>query len=176
MCNMCSKTKKTTETWAQGSETMTWSQRQGWKNNHIHVCSVWRFQKRSPATLSVTAPPSALCYAKIGQGVRISHITSTFTQQLVPSVLTQSSRVCLFAQEHVGVRLRTFSVVTLAQLMGMFLRFGQRDTSILMTSSIGDPAEKLRDDMSPTRERAELRSVHYFMNWLADIECRYKIR
>ncbi|KAF0035356.1 hypothetical protein F2P81_013114 [Scophthalmus maximus] len=38
------------------------------------------------------------------------------------------------------------------------IRFGQRDTSILMTSSIGDPAEKLRDDMSPTRERAELRS------------------
>ncbi|XP_035488823.1 somatoliberin isoform X2 [Scophthalmus maximus] len=37
------------------------------------------------------------------------------------------------------------------------IRFGQRDTSILMTSSIGDPAEKLRDDMSPTRERAELR-------------------
>ncbi|XP_056257747.1 somatoliberin [Seriola aureovittata] len=38
------------------------------------------------------------------------------------------------------------------------IRFGQRDTSILMTSSINNPAEKLRDDTSPPRERAELRS------------------
>ncbi|XP_035008569.1 somatoliberin [Hippoglossus stenolepis] len=38
------------------------------------------------------------------------------------------------------------------------IRFGQRDTSFLMTSSISDPAEKLQDDMSHPRERAELRS------------------
>ncbi|XP_071349610.1 somatoliberin [Trachinotus anak] len=38
------------------------------------------------------------------------------------------------------------------------IRFGQRDTSILMTSSINNPAEKLRDDTSPPREQAELRS------------------
>ncbi|XP_058488182.1 somatoliberin isoform X2 [Solea solea] len=37
------------------------------------------------------------------------------------------------------------------------IRFGQRDTCILMTSSINDPAEKLQDDTSPPRERAELR-------------------
>lgn len=41
----------------------------------------------------------------------------------------------------------------------MFLRFGQRDTSILMTSSIKNPAEQLEEDMSPRRELAELRSV-----------------
>ncbi|KAK9528543.1 hypothetical protein VZT92_012696 [Zoarces viviparus] len=38
------------------------------------------------------------------------------------------------------------------------IRFGQRDTSILMTSSMKNPAEQLEDDMSPPRERAELRS------------------
>ncbi|XP_019942135.2 somatoliberin [Paralichthys olivaceus] len=38
------------------------------------------------------------------------------------------------------------------------IRFGQRDMSILMTSSINDPAEKLPGDMSHPRERAELRS------------------
>ncbi|XP_040889038.1 somatoliberin isoform X1 [Toxotes jaculatrix] len=40
------------------------------------------------------------------------------------------------------------------------IRFGQRDTSILMTSSINNQAEnleKLRDDTSPPGERAELR-------------------
>ncbi|KAM4588691.1 somatoliberin isoform 3-T4 [Odontesthes bonariensis] len=36
-------------------------------------------------------------------------------------------------------------------------RFGQRDTSILMTSSIKYPAEKLEEDTRPPRERAELR-------------------
>uniref|UniRef100_A0A3P8VED5 Somatoliberin n=2 Tax=Cynoglossus semilaevis TaxID=244447 RepID=A0A3P8VED5_CYNSE len=38
------------------------------------------------------------------------------------------------------------------------IRFGQRDTSILMTSSIHNPAEKLRDDMSLARQQAALRS------------------
>ncbi|KAM6947893.1 somatoliberin [Lycodopsis pacificus] len=38
------------------------------------------------------------------------------------------------------------------------IRFGQRDTSILMTSSMKNPAEQLEDDMSPPRERAALRS------------------
>ncbi|XP_040015644.1 somatoliberin isoform X2 [Xiphias gladius] len=38
------------------------------------------------------------------------------------------------------------------------IRFGQRDTSILMTSSINNPAENLRDDTSPPGERAEFRS------------------
>ncbi|XP_045932381.1 somatoliberin [Micropterus dolomieu] len=38
------------------------------------------------------------------------------------------------------------------------IRFGQRDTSILMTSSIKDPAEQLEEDRSPPRERAESRS------------------
>ncbi|XP_051269969.1 somatoliberin isoform X1 [Dicentrarchus labrax] len=38
------------------------------------------------------------------------------------------------------------------------IRFGQRDTSILMTSSIKNPAEQLEEDTSPPRERAELRS------------------
>uniref|UniRef100_A0A8P4JZE3 Somatoliberin n=2 Tax=Dicentrarchus labrax TaxID=13489 RepID=A0A8P4JZE3_DICLA len=37
------------------------------------------------------------------------------------------------------------------------IRFGQRDTSILMTSSIKNPAEQLEEDTSPPRERAELR-------------------
>ncbi|GLD62143.1 somatoliberin [Lates japonicus] len=38
------------------------------------------------------------------------------------------------------------------------IRFGQRDTSILMTSSINNPAEKQRGDTSPPMEQAELRS------------------
>ncbi|XP_026205046.1 somatoliberin isoform X2 [Anabas testudineus] len=38
----------------------------------------------------------------------------------------------------------------------MFLRFGQRDTSILMTSSIKNPSEQLLEDASPPR--AESRS------------------
>ncbi|XP_053172289.1 somatoliberin [Scomber japonicus] len=38
------------------------------------------------------------------------------------------------------------------------IRFGQRDTSILMTSSLKDPAEQLEEDAGPHRERAELRS------------------
>ncbi|XP_068450995.1 somatoliberin [Clinocottus analis] len=38
------------------------------------------------------------------------------------------------------------------------IRFGQRDTSILMTSSVENPAEQLEYDTSPPRERAELRS------------------
>nr|XP_040060476.1 somatoliberin [Gasterosteus aculeatus aculeatus]XP_040060477.1 somatoliberin [Gasterosteus aculeatus aculeatus] len=38
------------------------------------------------------------------------------------------------------------------------IRFGQRDTSILMTSSVENPAEQQEDDTSPPRERAELRS------------------
>uniref|UniRef100_A0A665WFC1 Somatoliberin n=1 Tax=Echeneis naucrates TaxID=173247 RepID=A0A665WFC1_ECHNA len=38
------------------------------------------------------------------------------------------------------------------------IRFGQGDTSILMTSSINNPAEKLQDNTSPPRERTELRS------------------
>uniref|UniRef100_A0A3P8U2R2 Somatoliberin n=1 Tax=Amphiprion percula TaxID=161767 RepID=A0A3P8U2R2_AMPPE len=38
------------------------------------------------------------------------------------------------------------------------IRFGQRDTSILMTSSIKNPAEQLEEDRRPPRERAELRS------------------
>lgn len=42
---------------------------------------------------------------------------------------------------------------------GLFLRFGQRDTSILMTSSLKDPAEQLEEDAGPHRERAELRSA-----------------
>ncbi|XP_072239310.1 somatoliberin isoform X2 [Leuresthes tenuis] len=37
------------------------------------------------------------------------------------------------------------------------VRFGQRDTSILMTSSIKYPAEQLEEDTRPPRERAELR-------------------
>ncbi|XP_074533417.1 somatoliberin [Halichoeres trimaculatus] len=37
-------------------------------------------------------------------------------------------------------------------------RFGQTDTSILMTSSIKNPVEQLEDDASSSRERAELRS------------------
>uniref|UniRef100_A0A3Q3QJJ0 Somatoliberin n=1 Tax=Monopterus albus TaxID=43700 RepID=A0A3Q3QJJ0_MONAL len=37
------------------------------------------------------------------------------------------------------------------------IRFGQRNT-ILMTSSIKNPAEQLQEDMSPPREKAELRS------------------
>ncbi|XP_040015638.1 somatoliberin isoform X1 [Xiphias gladius] len=39
------------------------------------------------------------------------------------------------------------------------IRFGQRDTSILMTSSINNPAENLRDDTSPPGERAEFRTA-----------------
>uniref|UniRef100_UPI0037E9813D somatoliberin isoform X1 n=1 Tax=Semicossyphus pulcher TaxID=241346 RepID=UPI0037E9813D len=38
------------------------------------------------------------------------------------------------------------------------IRFGQTDTSILMTSSIKNPEEQLEEDMSPHREGAELRS------------------
>ncbi|XP_026163363.1 somatoliberin [Mastacembelus armatus] len=38
------------------------------------------------------------------------------------------------------------------------IRFGQRDTSILMTSSIKNPVEQLQEDASRPRERAELRS------------------
>ncbi|XP_037347125.2 somatoliberin isoform X2 [Pungitius pungitius] len=38
------------------------------------------------------------------------------------------------------------------------IRFGQRDTSILMTSSVENPAEQRQDDTSLPRERAELRS------------------
>nr|AYN77825.1 growth hormone-releasing hormone [Scatophagus argus] len=43
------------------------------------------------------------------------------------------------------------------------IRFGQRDTSILMTSSIKNPAEaeQLEEDTSPPRELAELRSVRH---------------
>nr|XP_033483638.1 somatoliberin isoform X2 [Epinephelus lanceolatus] len=37
------------------------------------------------------------------------------------------------------------------------IRFGQRDTSILMTSSIKNPSEQLEEETSPPRERAELR-------------------
>ncbi|KAM8917436.1 somatoliberin isoform 1-T2 [Spinachia spinachia] len=37
------------------------------------------------------------------------------------------------------------------------VRFGQRDTSILMTSSVENPAEQLEDNTSLPRERAELR-------------------
>uniref|UniRef100_UPI0037E7BA5A somatoliberin isoform X2 n=1 Tax=Semicossyphus pulcher TaxID=241346 RepID=UPI0037E7BA5A len=37
------------------------------------------------------------------------------------------------------------------------IRFGQTDTSILMTSSIKNPEEQLEEDMSPHREGAELR-------------------
>ncbi|XP_076606237.1 somatoliberin isoform X3 [Chaetodon auriga] len=37
------------------------------------------------------------------------------------------------------------------------IRFGQRDTSILMTSSMKNPAEQLEEDTSPPRELAELR-------------------
>uniref|UniRef100_A0A3P8ZA32 Somatoliberin n=1 Tax=Esox lucius TaxID=8010 RepID=A0A3P8ZA32_ESOLU len=41
----------------------------------------------------------------------------------------------------------------------MFLpRFGQRDTSILMTSSIGQPIHLRRENNSALRQRAELRS------------------
>ncbi len=47
----------------------------------------------------------------------------------------------------------------MVQLMGIFPRFGQRDTSILMTSSMKNPAEQLEEDTSPPRELAELRSV-----------------
>ncbi|XP_034538349.1 somatoliberin isoform X1 [Notolabrus celidotus] len=38
------------------------------------------------------------------------------------------------------------------------IRFGQTDTSILMTSSIKNPAEQLEEDTRSPRERAELRS------------------
>ncbi|XP_028262522.1 somatoliberin [Parambassis ranga] len=38
------------------------------------------------------------------------------------------------------------------------IRFGQRDTSILMTSAIKNPADQLEEDMHPARGRAELRS------------------
>nr|AMR58937.1 growth hormone-releasing hormone [Epinephelus coioides] len=38
------------------------------------------------------------------------------------------------------------------------IRFGQRDTSILMTSSIKNPSEQLEEETSPPREQAELRS------------------
>uniref|UniRef100_A0A8C3AN40 Somatoliberin n=2 Tax=Cyclopterus lumpus TaxID=8103 RepID=A0A8C3AN40_CYCLU len=38
------------------------------------------------------------------------------------------------------------------------IRFGQRNTSILMTSSVKNPAEQLEDDTSPSRERSELRT------------------
>eukprot|EP00064_Thunnus_orientalis_P010784 superscaffoldBa00001495_g10811 len=41
------------------------------------------------------------------------------------------------------------------------IRFGQRDTSILMTSSLKNPAEQLEEDTSPRRERAELRSARH---------------
>ncbi|XP_072239309.1 somatoliberin isoform X1 [Leuresthes tenuis] len=41
------------------------------------------------------------------------------------------------------------------------VRFGQRDTSILMTSSIKYPAEQLEEDTRPPRERAELRSERH---------------
>ncbi|XP_047439604.1 somatoliberin [Mugil cephalus] len=37
------------------------------------------------------------------------------------------------------------------------IRFGRRDTSILMTSSIKNPGERLQDDTCPQRGRAELR-------------------
>ncbi|XP_034538371.1 somatoliberin isoform X2 [Notolabrus celidotus] len=37
------------------------------------------------------------------------------------------------------------------------IRFGQTDTSILMTSSIKNPAEQLEEDTRSPRERAELR-------------------
>uniref|UniRef100_UPI003AAADC5B somatoliberin n=1 Tax=Centroberyx gerrardi TaxID=166262 RepID=UPI003AAADC5B len=37
------------------------------------------------------------------------------------------------------------------------IRFGQRDTSILMTSSIENPVQQLEEDRSPPREQAELR-------------------
>ncbi|XP_056293833.1 somatoliberin [Pseudoliparis swirei] len=38
------------------------------------------------------------------------------------------------------------------------IRFVQRNTSILMTSSVKNPAEQLKYDTSPSRERAELRT------------------
>ncbi|XP_070759403.1 somatoliberin [Enoplosus armatus] len=38
------------------------------------------------------------------------------------------------------------------------IRFGRRDMSILMTSSIKDPAEQLEGDRGPPREQAESRS------------------
>uniref|UniRef100_A0AAY5KVK6 Glucagon / GIP / secretin / VIP family domain-containing protein n=1 Tax=Esox lucius TaxID=8010 RepID=A0AAY5KVK6_ESOLU len=38
------------------------------------------------------------------------------------------------------------------------IRFGQRDTSILMTSSIGQPIHLRRENNSALRQRAELRS------------------
>ncbi|XP_044205546.1 somatoliberin [Thunnus albacares] len=41
------------------------------------------------------------------------------------------------------------------------IRFGQRDTSILMTSSLKNPAEQLEEDTGPHRERAELRSARH---------------
>uniref|UniRef100_A0A3P8R286 Somatoliberin n=1 Tax=Astatotilapia calliptera TaxID=8154 RepID=A0A3P8R286_ASTCA len=37
------------------------------------------------------------------------------------------------------------------------IRFGQRDTSILMTSSLKNPAEQQEEDARPPREPAELR-------------------
>ncbi|TKS71083.1 Somatoliberin Growth hormone-releasing factor [Collichthys lucidus] len=38
------------------------------------------------------------------------------------------------------------------------IRFGRRDASILMTSSIKNPAEQLEEETSPPSERAELRT------------------
>uniref|UniRef100_A0A3Q3AA37 Somatoliberin n=2 Tax=Kryptolebias marmoratus TaxID=37003 RepID=A0A3Q3AA37_KRYMA len=41
------------------------------------------------------------------------------------------------------------------------IRFGQRDTSILMTSSIKNPEVQLDKDTRPLRDRAELRSERH---------------
>ncbi|XP_029007290.1 somatoliberin isoform X2 [Betta splendens] len=38
------------------------------------------------------------------------------------------------------------------------IRFGQRDMSIVMTSSINNPAEQLKEDTSPIKEQGESRS------------------
>uniref|UniRef100_A0A1A7X8N9 Somatoliberin n=2 Tax=Iconisemion striatum TaxID=60296 RepID=A0A1A7X8N9_9TELE len=41
------------------------------------------------------------------------------------------------------------------------IRFGQTDTSILMTSSIKEPEDQLEEDARPLRDRAELRSERH---------------
>lgn len=53
--------------------------------------------------------------------------------------------------------------------MGIFLRFGQRDTAILMTSSLKNPAEQQEEDARRPGEPAELRSV-FNVDWVADVK------
>ena len=158
--------QKITVTWTQGSNTLITIRKT--------MCDVLN---HSPVCFPCQRCALCTCYANTGQAVWIGHISVTCAVHRWSHCPEPEAAECV-VHEHVGLRLRGFSFILnlnlkktnwihlfqdvwipccVFWLMGMFLRFGQRDTSFLMTSSISDPAEKLQDDMSHPRERAELR-------------------